>query len=281
MNKSTILKSRERAIKPIPLAVREYGQPFLSKNVSAQIQKLQKYNFDFSQELDNDYIRMIKKYCVQYNEPHGNAVKIDDKYYSGCVSGILWWCNVTGKLSWGTDKTSTGIFNISRNKYLKEFMIENPPYFKIDNKCCDLSKKRVSSKYIKQHNIDLSIIGVRKAEGGLRATSYKNCFSEELHGCAQYRPLFWYLDSDKLDYEKSCNIIHSDCYKVWGFKRTGCVGCPYALDLFAELDIIQKFEPNMYKAVSNVFKDSYEYTKQYRQFVQDMKEKEKGRKRLF
>ena len=42
-----------------------------------------------------------------------------------------------------------------------------------------------------------------------------------------------------------------------------------------ELEVIKEHEPNLYKAVCNVFKDSYEYTRQYRQFCQEMNRKTK------
>lgn len=213
---------------------------------------MQRHNFKFE---DKPYNILLNEYPKA-------------KYY------IDWWCGIKAK-------DNDNRFTIHRNKYLKEFLIKYPPTFKISSKCCNYAKKNVSKEMIKKYKADLLIIGVRKAEGGVRATAYKNCFSEDIHGCAQYRPLFFYLDSDKLDYEKSCNIVHSDCYKVWGFKRTGCVGCPYNIKIQEDLLKVKKYEPKLYKAVNNVFKDSYEYTKQYRQFLQDMKRKEKGRKKLF
>ena len=69
------------------------------------------------------------------------------------------------------------------------------------------------------------------------------------------------------------NIAHSDCYKVYGLQRTGCVGCPFARDLEGELEVIEKYEPKLYRAVTNVFSDSYEYRKKYKEFVREMKEK--------
>ena len=268
--KYNIKIERERAIKPIPLTCKEYGQPFISKYVSEMMGILQIYGFKWE---DSDFETLVKRYCKVADEKCRGAICLDGVYYVGCIGSLKWWCNC---------KTKSGNrFDISYNKYLKEFIIANPPTFTISNKCCDFAKKRVSKNLVKNQNVDLMIIGVRKAEGGARASAYKNCFSEDLHGCAQYRPLFFYLDIDKLDYEKSCNIVHSDCYKVWGFNRTGCVGCPYNIKLFEELHIINKYEPKLYKAVNNIFKDSYEYTKQYRQFVQDMKLKEKGIKKLF
>ena len=48
--------------------------------------------------------------------------------------------------------------------------------------------------------------------------------------------------------------------------RTGCAGCPFGRDFEKELEIIKKYEPQLYKAVTNIFGDSYEYTRKYRKF---------------
>lgn len=251
-NRYDIKIRRERAVKPIPVCTREYGQPFLSKYVSYMIQQLQDVNFSWQ---DLSYEELIDSYPNR-------------------VGALKWWCNCKGSF----EDIENSRFNISRNKYLKEFIILNPPSFRISNKCCDYAKKKVSNRVIKETNCDLMIIGVRKAEGGIRAAAYKNCYTQ---GENSYRPLFWFKDEDKRVYEDVFNIKHSDCYEKWGFTRTGCVCCPYSQTLFNDLSVTRITEPNMYKAVNNVFKDSYEYTKQYRQFVREMKDKEKGIRRLF
>lgn len=233
---------RERAIKPIPVCTRQYGQPFLSKLVSDYISRLQKHNFTWEDKPFDELYKM----------------------FPNCKGVLLWWCNLR----------QDPRFNINRNKYLKEFLISNPPFFNVSDKCCEYAKK----KPVHRLNKDLEIVGVRKAEGGIRAAAYKNCYTQ---GENQYRPLFWFKDIDKREYERAFGIKHSDCYCKWGLLRTGCVGCPFGRQLFNELDIVKQYEPNMYKAVNNVFKDSYEYTKQYRQFVREMKDKEKGIRRLF
>lgn len=252
---------RERAIKPIPVCTREYGQPFLSKRVSDYISRLQRVGFTWE------------------DKPFDELIEI----YPKCRTGLRWWCNNWNdnlpKNNWGGDGKSK--FNIEFNKYLKEFLISNPPTFKISMKCCDWAKKKVVHKIISDFNFDLHMVGVRKAEGGVRADAYKNCYTTGTDKVDSYRPLFWFKEEDKREYERAFDIKHSDCYCKWGFKRTGCCCCPYGRELFYELDIIKQFEPNMYKAVSNVFKESYEYTKQYRQFVREMNDKEKGRRKLF
>lgn len=238
-NRYNITIRREKAIKSIPLSCREYGQPFLSKHVSEMISRLQRHNFQWENE----------------------SFEVLNEKYPNCQSALMWWCEEKGENSH---------FNISRNQYLKEFMIQNPPKFAISNKCCLYAKKKVSHSLIKAEKYDLIIVGLRKAEGGVRATRYKTCFSTQ-DQTDYYRPLFWFSDSDKKDYEDYFNIRHSGCYTKYGLKRTGCVGCPYGRNLEDELNACEVYEKGLYKASQFVFGQSYEYTKQYYEFVQLMK----------
>lgn len=255
-NRYDIKIVRERAVKPIPRAVFEYGQPFLSKFISEMLERLQAIDFDFTDNLS--YEELLEKY------PNKKEI-------------INWWCNKS-VMSNG----ELGRFNVSYRKYLKEFLIYNPPKFRISNKCCYYSKKLPSKHYVKNNDIDLTILGLRKSEGGIRASAYQNCYDNNVKdGADNYRPLFWFTQEDKEEYEKIFKIVHSDCYKEWGFYRTGCVGCPYARSLQSDLRSAKIYEPNMYKACCNIFKDSYEYTRQYKKFVYEMKLKEQGRRLLF
>lgn len=227
-----------KAIKPIPLSCKKYGQPFLSKQVSEYIKRLQSHNFKWED----------KTFEELYEE------------YPKCKAALLWWCN----------KKECNSFNIRWNKWLKEFLIENPPTFPISNLCCKYAKKDVAHKLLDEYGYDLNIVGVRKAEGGVRAGSYKNCFDENGDGYDNYRPLFWYTNSDKEDYEKYYGITHSKCYIEYGLKRTGCCCCPFGRDFEHELKITEKYEPKLFIAVNNIFGDSYEYTRKYRKFCKEM-----------
>lgn len=237
-----------KAIKPIPSTCKQYGQPFLSKQVSEYISRLQKHNFQWeNEELDT----LLER-------------------YPKCKVALKWWCNAWG----GKSK-----FNIEYNKWLKEFMISNPPLFKISNKCCYYAKKLVAKHAKEDCGCDLSIVGVRKAEGGARSSAYKNCFSDNDGANDEYRPIFWYKNSDKEDYEKHYDIAHSRCYTEYGLKRTGCAGCPFGRNFEQELEIIQKYEPKLFAAINNIFGDSYEYTRRYKKFCNIMNEKEKRNKK--
>ena len=181
-NKYDIEIKAEKAIKPISVACKEYGQPFISKKISDNMKRLQKHNFKWE---DKPYEDLLKEYC-----------KWDEKKkdFIGCKMAIKWWCN-----EW-EDKSR---FNICCNKYLKEFIVANPPKFNIS----DVWK--IFHNMIKEYNYDLDIMGVRKAEGGAIASAYKSCFDEH-SVCDNFRPIFWYLNDTKSVYDNYYNVVHSN-----------------------------------------------------------------------
>lgn len=231
-NRYGITVQRYKAKKSVPLSCKQYGLPFLSKYTSEMINRLQRHGFKWEDGLLEE---LIEKYPKS-------------------KSALQWWCR---------DKK---VESLNVSKKLKQFMIFNPPEFKISSSCCTFAKKNVAHDVVKQGDYDLQIIGIRKAEGGVRSIVYKNCFDEIEEACDMYRPLFWYTDDDKAEYEQHFNIVHSDCYRVYGLKRTGCVGCPFGRDFENELEVAKKYEPKLYEAVNNIFKESYEYMRVYREF---------------
>lgn len=236
--KYNIKIERNKAAKTIPYTCYTLGAPFINKYVSEMMYRLQMHNFQWEDEpFDELYAK-----------------------YPKCKIALKWWCNENG------DGDS---FNIKRTPYLKEFIIENPPTFKISNKCCDYAKKDLSHKTIKHGQFDMCIVGIRKAEGGLRSMVHKSCFAPTNKGYDNYYPILWFTNKDRAEYEQHYGITHSKCYTEYGLKRTGCAGCPFAgNNLEFELNTIQKFEPVLFRAVNKLFKNSYEYTQQFKKFKQ-------------
>ena len=244
--------ARIQAVKPIPLCVKEYGAPFLSKYVSEQIMRLQKHHFQWEDE----------------------PLEVLMQKYPNCKTALQWWCNAYYTAENGVQQMSR--FSINKNKWLKEFIMQNPPDFPISNKCCEFAKKKPAKLLIKETGADLEITGIRKAEGGIRSANYKTCFSEsKSKGCHTYRPIFWYTDADKRCYDENFDIQHSRCYTEYKMKRTGCVGCPFNPRIDEELEVIKEHEPNLYKAAVHIFGKSYEYTKKYHNFCKMMKTNKK------
>ncbi len=237
---------RVRAVKSIPTSCREYGIPFWGKHASEMIYRLQKHGFKWE---DKPFEELIEEY------PH-------------CKTALEWWCNKrTGK---------SNLYFIDRAPFLKEFMIQNPPQFKVSDMCCEYAKKKVSHRFEKGRDFDMGCTGVRKAEGGIRSGTFTDCFSSGENGRTDmFRPIFWFEDSDKDEYCKHYGIVHSRCYTEYGLKRTGCVGCPFGKNFEQELEILHKHEPQLGIAAENVFGISYEYTRQYLEFRDKMKQQKK------
>ena len=236
-------------IKPIPLCVREFGVPFYSKHVSEMIYRLQRNGFQWE---DESFEVLIEK-------------------YPNCRMALMWWCNRHGEKR---EDGRVSAFDIGYVRYLKEFLVANPPTFRISNKCCHYAKKMPVKKYIDTHNFDLNCVGVRKSEGGIRATRYKNCYTQMQEGPNQYRPLFWLTDVDRDVYDDHYGLKHSDCYSVWGMDRTGCAGCPFSKFYEQELALAEKYEPKMHKAMLKIFGQSYEYRRQFEAFRKSLKSTE-------
>lgn len=233
------------AVKPVPAGCAAYGLPFLSKRASEYISRLQEHGFQWEDE----------------------PLDVLLKRYDGCKAALRWWCNDFRKKD-GT----TGSINISAFSGLKEFMIRHPPEFRISSKCCDGAKKKSAKIVLREMNCGLNIVGERRAEGGIRATANTSCFNvTHKNGVPKYMPLFFWSDCDKKQYIDHYGLRRSDCYEVWGMRRTGCAGCPFGSRFEDELKLIHRYEPKLEIAINNIFGKSYEYTRAYRVFKEKMK----------
>lgn len=222
---------------PVPSGCKIYGLPFLSKQVANYLGRLQAHGFQWEDE-------PFDVLCARY---------------PNCKAAIRFWCN-----EWGDSSR----INISNHRLLKEFIIANPPTFLISDGCCKGAKKDVAHDYIHQIGADLNMVGVRRCEGGVRATAYASCFSgpSKPGEAAQFRPLFYLTDEDKRVYCERREVIHSDLYTKYGFRRTGCACCPFGSRFEKELLVAEWIDPNLAAAAKHVFGPAYEYTRAYRRF---------------
>lgn len=240
--KYDIAIKRVRPQKTVAQAVKQHGVPFLSKFCSDYMGRLQHNGFLWESE---DFAVLHRR--------HPNA-----------KAALRWWTN-----NWGEGSS----FNISKNAGLKEFIQIHPPDFTVSSRCCDHAKKYPAEKFEKEErDLRLCFSGVRKAEGGKRATTYASCFSSGGVGQAdRFRPIFYFSDRDKEEYKRFCGVTYSDCYEIWGLTRTGCVCCPFGSNFEQELEIVKQYEPKLYAAANKIFGPSYEYTRQYRRFKEPFK----------
>lgn len=229
---------KESGTKKVAAAVLSDGYPFVNKVVSEYIDRLQMHGFQW----------VDKPFDVLYKE------------YPHCKAALRWWCN-----SWKDEPHRPLQSEIASNRLLKEFMILNPPTFRISKRCCDLAKKSAGDLARKKFAADIQLVGLRKAEGGPRSTTYKSCMSDGKHGL-QHFPQFWWSNEDKRAFEQTYGILHSDAYTIYGCWRTGCAGCPFGSRFESELEMLNTYERPLGIAVSHIFAPSYEYTRAYREF---------------
>ena len=236
---------RRRAKTTVAAACRLYGVPFISKDVSEFIGRLQTHHFD-------------------WNDTPENATP---EKYGRCKSALDWYYDRRAVGSSGKEK-----YGISRLFQLKEFIISSPPTFKISEKCCDYAKKDVADEFHKEFTPDLVVTGMRQAEGGRRLGSIQTCFTPGKNGAVDnYRPLWYWSDADKVLYKQWRDLTYSDCYEVWGLKRTGCTGCPCNSKAEQELAIVAQYEPQLAKAAYGIFGESYQYRREYTAFKEQVK----------
>lgn len=244
----TITKHRPK--KNIVQATREYGQPFVSKIMSAGIEGIQNKNIPLS--IHDEYINAEDKAAKRAELK---------KRYPGCETTINFLCCCNSK---GEPRPDIQLV-INSSKYMLDFITDNPVPFKVSNKCCDYCKKQLAHSV--QKSYDMVITGERRDEGGMRSVPRKDntsmCFSETANGQYRLRPLFYVSDADKKWYKDYYNIRYSDAYEVYGLTRTGCCGCSISAKATDDLEKIRPFEPNLVKAAWNVFGDSYRYRMQY------------------
>ena len=233
-------------------ATRKYGQPFVSKIMSAGLEGWQKKEIPLT-------------IVDEYNDAEDKAAKRKElkERYPGCESTINVLCCCNGA---GEPRPNIQLV-INSSKYMLDFIRECPPEFQISAKCCDYCKKQVAHSV--QKDYEMVITGERRDEGGMRSVPRQGeanstmCFSETASGQFRLRPLYYVSDDDKEWYKQTWGIKYSDASEVYGMKRTGCCGCPISYRATEDLELIRPHEPNLVKAAWNVFGDSYRYRQKY------------------
>jgi len=240
----------------IVTAVRTYGIPFVSKIMSAGLGEWQKKGIPLS-------------IAEEYDLAGDKAAKRKElkERYPKCESLINFLCCCN---SAGEPRPNIQLV-INSSKYMRDFIGECPPDFRISAKCCDCCKKQVA--YDVQKDYDMIITGERRAEGGVRSVPRKDntalCFTETSSGQYRFRPLYYVTDKDKAWYKERFGIRYSDAYEVYGLTRTGCCGCPISYKAVDDLEKIKPYEPNVAKAAWNIFGKSYEYRAKYNAYKAD------------
>lgn len=249
---------------------RKHGLPFVSKIMSTGLEGWQKKGIPLS----------IAKEYEQAEDKEAKRRELSERYPK-CESTINFLCCCNSK---GEPRPNIQLV-INSSKYMRDFINEYPPDFKISAKCCDYCKKQVAHNV--QKGYEMIITGERRDEGGMRSVPRSEqwnenntmCFAETANGQFRFRPLYYVSDKDKEWYKNEFGIRYSDAYEVYGLTRTGCCGCPISYKAVDDLEKIGKYEPTLVKAAWNVFGDSYRYRQKYNEYKEKRKAEEKRAKK--
>ena len=118
---------------------------------------------------------------------------------------------------------------------------------KISDKCCYKLKKEPAKKWAKENGKSIILTGMRTGEGGQRLSA--TCIvTDKNFNLVKFHPLLvvdseWEEEFIKQNKITLCKLY----YEPYNFNRTGCKGCPFALNLEAELNKLKELLPNEYK----------------------------------
>ena len=173
----------------------------------------------------------------------------------------IWWHN--------KDKNE---YNLSLKRYLGiiesttkfrcpkslQYQFTNAFELHCSDKCCLKLKKEPFKQWQLDNNKTITLTGMRKEEGGKRASINCVVFDKDNH-LKKFHPLLvvsneWEDEFIKRNNVKLCKLY----YPPYNFKRTGCRCCPFSITLQDELNQLWKLSPMEYKASINLWKPVFD-----------------------
>lgn len=189
---------------------------------------------------------------------------------------------ITHYLEMYLDPNDNGRFK-TKYKCPKQLLYQFTPENKlhISHLCCDKLKKEPVAKWKKQSGRTITLTGMRGAEGGQRA-NIKGCVLTDNKGnIVKFHPLLVVSDEWEEWFIKHYNDTHTHTHTLalaplycqpYNFKRTGCKGCPFSLDLQEQLEVMELYMPNERKQCEYIWKPVYD---EYRRLNYRLKRVEK------
>jgi 3'-phosphoadenosine 5'-phosphosulfate sulfotransferase (PAPS reductase)/FAD synthetase len=147
-----------------------------------------------------------------------------------------------------------------------QFTDENK--LRISDMCCVKMKEEPMQEYAKNMQKSIAIIGTMREEGGRR--SRLSCLQMKGSKVTKFQPLAVVTKEWEEWFIKKYDIEICDIYKEpYNFPRTGCKGCPFAINLQQELDTLEKYFPAERKQCEIIWKPVYD---EYRRIGYRLKE---------
>lgn len=237
----------------IDMALPDNQIPRVYANTGIDLNMIRDFVFEMAKSDNRIFIIQPSIPIKQMLETYGYPFK--SKIHSHCVDlyqtdpSKKMWQGYTGQRPehWHT-RTCPKIL-------MYQFTDENN--LKISDMCCVKLKEEPLINWAKSNGKDIAIIGVMRDEGGRRTQS--SCLQFRGQKLKKFQPLVpitkewedWFIYEYNI---RICNI-----YKPpYNFVRTGCKGCPFAVNIEHELEILEKYFPNERKQCETIWKPVYD-----------------------
>lgn len=143
---------------------------------------------------------------------------------------------------------------------------------KVSDLCCLKMKEEPLTNWAKENNKEIAITGIMPSEGGRRLKA--SCLTIKDKRVKFFNPLVK-IDKDWEDwFIKKYDIQLCELYyPPFNFKRTGCKGCPFAIEIQHELDVMEELLPNERKQCEIIWEPIY---KEYRRIGYRLRKDDKN-----
>lgn len=237
--------------KPITKMLQEVGYPFKSKYFAGKVATYNKC-YQTVDKWTNTPPEQVKEYMLSHKEEERNML--------GSGIGVIYYLHdlkaVRDKDGYVIDFEGAGKY--CHPKVLEHLFTQNSP-LKVSHLCCHELKKAPIAKWEKENNRHVAITGLRKEEKGGRE-NIKTCILTDSKGnLEKFHPLLVVSDEWEEWFIAKNNIkLAKMYYPPYNFSRTGCKGCPFAITLQNDLEVMNKLLPNERKQCEIIWKPVYD-----------------------
>ena len=155
-----------------------------------------------------------------------------------------------------SEYTEKGIRNKFHCPKKLKYQFNKKQVYNYSDKCCYKLKKEPALKWSKENNKNIIITGIKKEEKGNRERL--SCISKA-NRQTKFHPLLVVTEKWENEFLRKNNIqLCKLYYPPYNFKRTGCRGCPFNLNLQKDLDTMDRLLPYDYKASEHLWKPIYD-----------------------
>ena len=241
----------------IDMALPDNQIPRVYANTGIELNMIRDFVFDMAKSDNRIFIIQPSIPIKQMLETDGYPFKskMHSVYVKKYQNKGLWYKSVRAYI--GIENTLSGRPMYRGCPKILKYQFTEENTLKISDACCMRMKEEPIQKWQKVNNKPYGIVGIRRDEGGRRFGAQCLAFSGKK--LKSFQPLAPITKDWEEWFIKSFNIKICDIYKPpYNFDRTGCKGCPFALHLQNELDVLEKYFPNERKQCEAIWKPVYD-----------------------